>query len=163
AAVCSATRMWPFFRRARSLAGIVGPTRIDLVATIVCDDVLTSPFSGVQAAAFVVQLVASTDLPSMEHRSLVISTAGQFSQGERRTERIVLGESVLAHADTGGRIHAGTASVRIVYPAATSEGHIRALPPDVAPQLARGESTHGFDYHETALRVGDRVRVRGVV
>jgi hypothetical protein len=163
--------MWPFTRRERTtalraLAGIRGPTAVDIVATVTSADLVASPLSGQRAAALQIELFEQHNLSLFGHREILIATSGNFVQGpdESPLGVAILGDSLLLRTDDGAQVSVGVAVPRCtiassVQPAKCPLGR---LPAALVPLFHPTEGGSLW-FRELALKHGERVRLRAVV
>ena len=142
--------MWPFEKSVPEvdLAAIQGPTLVDVEVRVASPNALTSPVTGMRAAAFVIE-VLSRGIDGSELRRAGALTIGDRLELEGRGDVPIL---ALAQRVAFG------------FVTGTTGGHpITTAPPELVPLLAAIPLGGTACFREHAIVNGDRMRLRAVV
>jgi hypothetical protein len=155
---------WLFARRAR-LDAILGPTAIRLTGTLACHSAVSSPCSSLSGAVLEWRVfVRRWPLISRHHPELVDAEEHFPLDGPPLLERLLVGEITLETREGTIPIAADGLSVELNAPFVGKEvrGDV-ALLPELGELPAPASLEGDLFYAERMLRVGERVRLEGVV
>ncbi len=167
--------MWPFARRAKSvavttLAGIdagARPTRVDVETTVASVDHVESPITGVRGALVQIEILETHRLSTSHHREIVIATSGNFVDApeERVLGVATLGGSLLLTAlhEQAMHVTVRARACTITSPGSRARRPLRRVPPELAELFAQPDGGGELWFREVTLAHGDRVRLRAVV
>jgi hypothetical protein len=150
--------MGPFVRRPpqTTLAGVASATLVDVRVRVVSPNAVTSPFTGLRAALFQIDLV--------ERRT------SADDEAERRTFDVydalgstIVGDTLVVEAD-GALATVVARRAKLVFRTMNEGGApIATVPPEIAPLLARASGRGVLCYREHPIASGDELRLRAVV
>ncbi|MCB9592990.1 MAG: hypothetical protein H6719_09685 [Sandaracinaceae bacterium] len=150
-----------FHPRARDIAAVDGPTRVELACRVASPDVVVSSVTGMEAALVRWSL--------LEERTVHPDRGGGAERGYRVLERGLYGDGAVLVAFAGQAIEVPLETARLVLVEDPEDGDLLlAVPPALRPAVARAATNRALAYRESYLRQGAFVtlvatieRVRG--
>ncbi|HSO36764.1 MAG TPA: hypothetical protein VLT33_29765 [Labilithrix sp.] len=153
--------MWPFGqkREASRLAAIpVGETRaVAVLTTVVSENVVTSPVSGLASALLQVDLLERVS-PGHAGRQ-----DGTLDDDFNHLGRATFGQVLILRDGDGDEISVVGGRARFEPSTQTGGNPITKVPPELVPFLRRATGRGVLCCREATLRTGDRVLLKAVV
>lgn len=149
--------MWPFEKHAAvDLASVTAATPVNVEVRVVSPNAVTSPVTGMRAAAFVVEVVSRR-----EGSDALLSNVPTLEP----VASLVVGDQIELAPEAGEvAIVAMLRRMKLVFETDAAGGRsLTSAPPELVPLLAKVPFGGTAAFRERALAHGDRVRLRAVV